>query len=69
MKKLRNWIINKVLPIYARESLQGEIARLRKENDQLRAKVDRLGAYIDGLDDGIKAQRRIIINTGREGEA
>ncbi len=65
MKKIRNWIINRVLPIYARESLQAEITRLQKENDQLRARVDRLNAYIDGLDDGIKAQRRIIINTSR----
>lgn len=69
MKKLRNWIINKALPIYARESLQTEITRLQKENEQLRSKVGRLNAYIDGLEDGIKAQRRIIINTSREGEA
>ncbi len=69
MNKLRNWIINKALPIYARESLQTEIVRLQKENEQLRSKVGRLNAYIDGLGDGIKAQRRIIINTGREGEA
>ncbi len=69
MKKLRNWIINKALPIYARESLQTEIARLRKENEQLRIKVGRLNAYIDGLEDGIKAQRRIVINTGTNNTA
>lgn len=27
MARLRNWIINNALPIYARESLQAEIAR------------------------------------------
>ncbi len=68
MKRFRNWIINKVLPIYARERLQTEIDRLKWENDQLRAKVDRLNAYIDGLEAGIKAQRRIIINAGGEGK-
>ncbi len=69
MKKLRNWIVNRALPIYARESLQQEIARLQKENERLRVKVDTLSAYLDGLEAGIKAQRRIIIHTGREGEA
>lgn len=69
MKKLKNWIINRALPIYARESLQAEIERLKKENQRLSAKVDRLNAYLDGLEAGIKAQRRIIINTGKEGEA
>ena len=66
MKKLRNWIINRALPIYARESLQAEIVRLRKENERLQIKMDRLSAYIDGLETGIKAQRRIIIHTGGE---
>lgn len=66
MKRFRNWIINKVLPIYARERMQREIDMLCVENAQLRAKVDKLNAYIDGLEDGIKSQRRIIINAGGE---
>ncbi len=68
MKRFRSWIINKALPIYARESLQTEITKLREENERLRAKLDRLNAYINGLEAGIKAQRRIIINTGGEGK-
>lgn len=39
------------------EVLKAEIARLKAEND-------RLNAYLDGLEDGIRAQRRIIINNG-----
>lgn len=66
MKRFRKWIINKALPIYARESLQEEIARLKRENEQLRIKVDRLNDYIAGFQAGAKAQRRIIIHTGGE---
>lgn len=68
MKKLRNWIISKALPIYARESLQAEIARLQRENEQLRIKVDRLEDYIAGFQAGVRNQRRIIIHTGGEGK-
>ena len=68
MKKLRNWIINKALPIYAKESLQAEIARLQRENEQLRIKVDRLEDYIAGFQAGARNQRRIIIHTGGEGK-
>lgn len=64
MKKIRNWIINQVLPIWAKASLQAENEQLRRENAQLRAKVNELNAYIDGLETGIRAQRRIIINAG-----
>lgn len=68
MKRFRNWLINQFLPTWARQERDAEIAKLRKENEQLRAKVDRLNAYIDGLEAGIKAQRRIIINTGGDGK-
>lgn len=51
MKKLRDWIGNRVLTTWVREELTGEINKLRRENDRLRAKVDGLNAYINGLED------------------
>ena len=64
MKKIRWWIINKFLPMWAKETLLKENEALRAEVVRLNAKLDEKDAYIDGLQRGIKSQRRIIINTG-----
>ena len=64
MKKIKRWLIERVLPVCAREQLLAEIRRLEEKNRQLREENKQLGSYIDGLETGIKSQRRIIINTG-----
>lgn len=55
MSKLKSWLIEQVLPVYAR-------AELVAENERLRAQVARLEAYIDGLQWGVRAQRKIVID-------
>ena len=64
MKRFKNWLINKFLPAWAKETLLVENRRLEAENRELRIKNTQLNAYIDGLENGIRAQRRITINTG-----
>jgi hypothetical protein len=64
MMKIKRWLIERILPVWAREALMAEIERLKESNQQLTAECDRLNAYIEGLETGIRAQRRIIINNG-----
>lgn len=64
MKKFKRCLIDHFLPVYLKEELL-------KENDQLRAKLKEqethlreLNAYIEGLEYGLRSQRRIVINNG-----
>lgn len=62
MKKFRSWLISRFLPAWAKESVFRENERLQAEVAALKAKVERMRAYTDGLEDGIRAQRRIVIH-------
>lgn len=64
IRKVKHWLINKILPIWAREELLKENERLREKNRELQIQITELNAYIEGLEAGIKAQRRIVINAG-----
>lgn len=64
MRMIKQRLIEKILPVWARSELQKEIERLRKQNQEKEAHIRQLDAYIDGLEYGIRNQRRIVINTG-----
>ena len=64
MKKIRSWLIDKFLPAWAKDSVLEENMRLQSEIVRLQATIAERDAYIDGLERGIRSQRRIIINTG-----
>ena len=64
IKKIKNWIIHRFLPVAAREMLETDNKRLQEEVRRCHEESEQLKAYIGGLETGMKAQRRIIINTG-----
>lgn len=64
MKKFKTWLFNTFLPAYAKDTLLREAEKLTAENAELKHKIAERDAYIEGLERGIRNQRRIIINTG-----
>lgn len=63
MKVFKKWIVDRA-PIWAKASLQADIKALEEENQRLRSEIDRLNAYIHGLQYAARALRKITINTG-----
>ena len=68
MKKIKNWLIDRFLPMWAKETVLSDNRNLRKKNDELEQKVLELQAYIDGLSTGMRAIRRITIHAGTKEE-
>ena len=57
---MKRWIIDRFLPMWAKETVLRQARDLDRENEKLRQENARLQAYIKGLERG--AVRRIIIN-------
>ena len=64
MSKVKRWLIEKILPIWAKKDLLKAIDRLQQVNREQEIHIKQLDAYIDGLEYGIRNQRRIVINNG-----
>ena len=62
MRKIKHWLINKILPIWAKQELLRENQHLLSKIAELQAKLNEQAAYIDGLEAGIRSQRKIVIN-------
>lgn len=58
MRKLRKWLIERYFPAEAKL----QIARLEREIFDKDAEIASLHAYIDGLEFGMRAQRRIVVH-------
>lgn len=64
IKRFRKWLIERFLPTWAKESVLKENEQLKAKLDEQALEIERLNAYIDGLENGVRWQRRIVINTG-----
>ena len=63
MRKIKRWFIDHFLPMWAKETVLVENRRLSVALERLIQQLEQKDAYIRGLEAGIRAQRRIIINT------
>jgi len=64
MKRLKTWLLERFLPAWAKDSVYRENALLRAELDKQAREIRELTAYIDGLEAGMRAMRRIVIQNG-----
>ena len=64
IKRIKQWLFERFLPMWAKETLLADYRRLAKENETLLLQLAEKDAYIDGLQTGMKAMRRIVVNTG-----
>ena len=63
MKRFRLWLFGRYFPAEAKE----QIARLQREIISKDAEIASLHSYIDGLQDGMRAQRRVVIQNNTKG--
>lgn len=66
MKKFKQWMIERFLPIYLREQMEKENKNLQEQNQELRTRIRELNAYSEGLEYGLRSQRRITINNQQD---
>lgn len=64
MTKMKRWIVNRVLPVWAKETILAENDVLLRRITALEAELSRKESYIAGLESGIRSQRRIVIYNG-----
>ena len=64
---MKKWLCDHFLPMWAKETVLADNRRLRQENERLSRLVEQKDAYIQGLQLGIRAGKRIsIYNRGGE---
>lgn len=65
MSRLKKWLIERYLPAYLRGELLEANKRLQKKVDEQAREIERLNSCIDGMQDAMIRQSRIIIR-GKE---
>ena len=65
MKRIKKWLFNRFLPAYCKDRLMRENEALSDKVRELWRENRELRAYIDGLERGIKAVKKIQIVNNR----
>lgn len=65
-KRIKQWFYNQFLPMWAKETLLMDYRKLERAYNEQAQEMERLKAYLAGVEAGIRKQRRIVINTTGE---
>lgn len=68
LKRIKEWFLNRFLPMWAKEMVLADNRRLQQELSELRNELEQKTAYINGMAAGVKSLRRIVINTSSQEE-
>lgn len=64
---MKKWLQDRFLPMWAKETVVAEKRLIEQENLELKKKIWELEAYIQGMQAGLRATKRIsIVNRGGE---
>ena len=59
---MKKWFLEHFLPMWAKETVYADNRRLLKDNHRLTQCIQEQDAYIKGLETGMRAMRKIVIN-------
>ena len=58
---MKKWLIDRYLPIWAKETVLSDNRELRKENEKLKQQLREREAYVMGIHNGLRAGKKIAI--------
>lgn len=63
---MKKWLIDGFLPMWAKETVLSDNRRLKRQLRLLEQENKEMKAYIQGMEAGVRAGKRITIYTGGE---
>ncbi len=61
---MKKWLTDRFLPMWAKETVLSDNRQLKRQVRHLQQENERLQAYIRGLEMGIRAGKKITIQSG-----
>lgn len=61
---MKKWLIDRFLPMWAKETVLSDNRSLKRQVRLLQQENERMKAYIQGLETGIRAAKKITVQTG-----
>lgn len=61
---MKKWLIDRFLPMWAKETVLSENRQLKRKIRLLQQENEKLSAYIQGIQTGLRAGRKITIQSG-----
>lgn len=61
MRRFRQWLLDRFLPAWAKDSVFQENKRLLAEVERQKQELRELNAYVEGMETALRAIRRIVI--------